>query len=366
MSRIYHHVLVLASTLLLTSCAWFPEPTERAKTIAMPAMNKTLASARANLPVSDRWPRQAWWEIFGSPDLNDLIETAVADNPDLKGVMARLRQSQSLVDEQAAELYPTVEANVSFSAQRFSANSTQAKLAGEHFRQLLLNPFVLRYHLDLWGRDKAALEAAIGKAMAKETELADARLLLSVAVARGYFDLAASTEKQRIAEQLVACYQRLMTLIQVRVDNGLATPAPLLRMQLKLNEARQQLTAVGAEIERQHNQLAALAGKGPDWGRKLVAGLTPLPERLPLPEQLPLHLLAHRPDVIATRLRVQAAAQEIEVARTSFYPDVNLIAFSGLHSVSISDLLLEGSSLAYAVGPTLEFPIFEGGVYGLN
>ena len=85
------------------------------------------------------------------------------------------------------------------------------------------------------------------------------------------------------------------------------------------------------------------------------------PNRLALPADLPLHLLSHRPDVTAARLHAQAAAQEIKVAETAFYPDVNLIAFTGLHSASVTDILLEGSSLAYAVGPSIDFPIFEGG-----
>jgi outer membrane protein TolC len=86
-----------------------------------------------------------------------------------------------------------------------------------------------------------------------------------------------------------------------------------------------------------------------------------MPERLFLPDDLPLRLLAHRPDVLAARLRAEAAAEDIKVARTGFYPDVNLVSFAGLHSVSFSDVLLQGSSLAYAVGPSIEFPIFEGG-----
>lgn len=351
--------IVLSGVLSFNGCAWLPEPSQRAEMISLPKLDK--ASAESGLPVAMNWPAQDWWTLFETPILAHLIETAVTENPDLKTVAARLQQAQAVVDFQAAELYPTVTANASFSAQRFSANSTQAKLAGEHFRLALINPLVLRYHLDLWGRDKAVLEAAIGNAMAGEAELADARLLLSAAVARAYFELAAVAEKLALAEELASCRERLLKLVQVRRDLGLVAIAPLLQAEVELHQARQRVTALRAEIELNKNLLATLAGKGPDWGRAIEAqpGMSAI--RPALPQDLPLHLLAHRPDVRAAHLRVEAAAQEIKVARTAFYPDVNLVSFAGLHSVSISDVLLQGSSLAYAVGPSVEFPIFEGG-----
>ncbi|MCQ8131111.1 TolC family protein, partial [Methylomonas rivi] len=116
-----------------------------------------------------------------------------------------------------------------------------------------------------------------------------------------------------------------------------------------------------AEAALQRNLLAALAGKGADWGREIRIEAGTCTEQAVLPSDLPLRLLSHRPDISAARLQAEAAAEEIKVAETAFYPDVNLIAFTGLHSVSLSDVLLQGASLAYAVGPSIEFPIFEGG-----
>jgi len=352
----------LAALLVsLPGCAWFGDESKRARMMSVPEMSQSLAAVRPSLPAHAPWPQPAWWEAFETPTLNRLIAAALADNPNFKAAAARLRQSQAMVDAQAAELYPTVDANVSFSAERFSANSTQVKLAGENFRQLLINPLVLRYHLDFWGRDQAALEAAVGRSLAVATELADAKLLLASAVAGRYFDLVAASEKRAIAKKIVTDRKALLTLQQVRLATGLVTAAPVLQAKMALNAARQTEAGVRAEVDLQKNLLAALAGKGPDWGRSIVIERGVFPKHLALPADLPLRLLAHRPDVTAARLHAQAAAQEIKVAETAFYPDVNLIAFTGLHSVSLTDLLLQGSSLAYAVGPSIEFPIFNGG-----
>ncbi len=130
---------------------------------------------------------------------------------------------------------------------------------------------------------------------------------------------------------------------------------------IELNAAREIEAAFRAKVDLQRHLLAALAGKGPDWGQSIVVDSSLFPKRLSLPADLPLGLLTHRPDIAAARLHAEAAAEEIKVAETAFYPDVNLIAFTGLHSVSMTDVLLQVASLAYAVGPSIEFPIFEGG-----
>lgn len=351
----------LALLPLLAACAWLGDSSQRATMIAMPPVGRTLSPFTAPQQTANNWPSQTWWKTFAVPPLNRLIETAVADSPRLKVVENRLKQSQAMVDARTADLYPTIDANFSFSAQRYSANSVQAKLAGEHFRQMVINPFVLRYHLDLWGADRAALQAAIGEAMASETEVADARLLLSVAVASNYFSLVSAAEMFALSEKIVSGREQLLKLAQARLNSGLTSDAPLLAAQIELNNARQQTAALRAEIDLQKNLLAVLAGKGPDWGRDITVERGILPHRLSLPQDLPLRLLAHRPDVAAARLRAEAAAEEITIAKAGFYPNVNLFSFAGLHSVSISDVLLQGSSLAYAVGPSIEFPIFEGG-----
>ncbi|MDT8406637.1 MAG: efflux transporter outer membrane subunit [Methylococcales bacterium] len=361
-SQLMRWLIGMALLSGVTACARFDfdKDNAQAQMLDTPQLASTLADSRP-AQVADRWPETRWWQPFGDPILNQLIAAAIADSPTLKVVEARMRQSQARVDATAAELYPTIEANARFSAQRFSANSVQAKFAGEHFRQLLINPLVLRYHLDFWGRDQAALQGAIGRSLALAAELADARLILAATVAAAYFDLKAAVEKQALADRIVADRNILSKLSRVKLNHGLTGEAPLLKAEKALHEANQLAAILRAVVELQKHRLAALVGQGPDWGRTIqVHAQTALPV-LSLPSDLPLKLLSRRPDLTAARLRTEAAAEEIKVARTAFYPDVNLIAFTGLHSVSLTDILLQGSSLAYSVGPSIEFPIFEGG-----
>lgn len=79
-----------------------------------------------------------------------------------------------------------------------------------------------------------------------------------------------------------------------------------------------------------------------------------------LPSTLPSELLGHRPDVVAARWRVEAAAQDIKTAKASFKPGIDLSALVGLASTGIEDLFRSDALLGFG-GPAISLPIFDGG-----
>jgi NodT family efflux transporter outer membrane factor (OMF) lipoprotein len=353
--------LLLLSLLFLgmAGCESLPKPTPRAQLLEMPALKETLQGSH---PIKwGDWPRSEWWRDFHSPALNDLIARALEHNPSLQAAAHRVREAQALAEIRAAELFPSIEASLSLTGQRFSANSVQSKFAGESFVLALFNPLNVRYYLDFWGRNRAALEAALGIAQAKEAELAQARLLLATALARTYFRMVAAAEGQRLSQAMLDLQRQHLDIDQFRVARGLDPKAPLYGAEQKLEQAKQQQAIRRAETEILRAELAALTSHGPDWGRQIPVKATQFPREFPLPKDLPLKLLAHRPDVAAARYLAEAAAQEIKVAKTAFYPNVNLMGFAGLHSANLPDLLFSGQSLAFLAGPVLDLPIFEGG-----
>jgi NodT family efflux transporter outer membrane factor (OMF) lipoprotein len=108
------------------------------------------------------------------------------------------------------------------------------------------------------------------------------------------------------------------------------------------------------------NQIAALMGQGPDRGLKIPVPTLPADSSIALPDQLPLGLLGRRPDVVAARWQVEAAQSDIKVAKTEFYPNINLSAMAGFSSLGFSQFLTQGSKVV-GIGPAIHLPIFEGG-----
>jgi NodT family efflux transporter outer membrane factor (OMF) lipoprotein len=342
-------------------CAPLPPETARAVTKPVPTIDSATQDAVHARWAQDAWPPVSWWQMLGIPELDAAVKIALADNPDLKVVAARVQQGQALVRLREAQQLPSIDARLSTTVERFSRNSIQNKFAGEEFGLILLNPLNLRYHLDFWGRDRAAVAAAVGNARALEAEMADARLLLSTNTARTYIRVAAALEKLQLAELLSQTQRDIRQVTEVRRRHGLDTATAIQAAEISVAANDQRTSTLKAETRLLRDQLAVLAGQGPDWGARAKIGALPGLASLTLPDNLPLSLLARRPDVTAARWRAEAEVQAVKVAKTSFYPDVNLTGFAGLHSVSLTDLFLHGSNLAFAIGPTIELPLFQGG-----
>ncbi|TRW94722.1 efflux transporter outer membrane subunit [Candidatus Methylobacter oryzae] len=363
--RLSGHAAQLSFILLaglLNGCAWLPEDGMRAKLLDMPSLKQTLnADAQAEKIVSE-WPRAQWWQEFHNAELNRLVETALKDSPSLHAAAARLTQAEAVADFQAAEMLPSIGASVELHQRRFSATDFYGPNGGQTFTGAYIDPAVFRYHLDLWGKDKAALEAALGKEKAQASELAMARLMLSTAIARSYIRLCSAEEDVELAQALVKKAEEKMQLAELRWQRGLAAKDSVYAGEQQVEAARQRETTVHNQAQTLRNRLAALAGQGPDWGKNIRVGEIEIAGHLPQPEALSLGLLAHRPDVAAAMWQVESAAQLIKVAKTRFYPDVNLVGFAGLRSLNLKDLFLShGASVAYGIGPTLTLPVFEGG-----
>jgi NodT family efflux transporter outer membrane factor (OMF) lipoprotein len=150
----------------------------------------------------------------------------------------------------------------------------------------------------------------------------------------------------------------ILELTQQRVDAGLENVARVKQSEASLAFARAGIAAAQANVDLARNQIAALAGAGPDRGQALARPHLTAPAALALPSSLPADLLGRRPDVAAARAEVQEAAHGVKAAEADFYPNVNLAAFAGVQSIGLNKLF-EGSAAIVGVSPALSLPVFN-------
>jgi outer membrane protein TolC len=177
--------LLVSTLVLLSGCAWIPKGEPPATYLEPPEMKETLAEVTSRL---EQWPDDRWWEQFNNPELNQLMDAALKDNPGLKMASARLREAQGFVRVEGARLLPFLEADASLTYERISQHGVFAALnpevAGARILLGVINPLSLRYEFDFLGKNRAMLEAALGQAAAEEAELAQVRLHLTTGIAR--------------------------------------------------------------------------------------------------------------------------------------------------------------------------------------
>lgn len=321
------------------------------------AANAAIARARVSTAA---WPTSDWYTRYGDAQLNALIDEAISSNPGLRIVDARMRQATALGTVAESTLVPQLSGGVRTSRQLYSANSTVPKpLAGNWAwsNDASLN---LSYELDFWGKNEATLAAAIGRQRASEVESQAARLMLAVAITQSYLRLSQTWAQLDLAEAVLLQREQLLKLTAQRVHAQLDSSVDLKQAELAVPLAREQMVATREALALGRYQIAALLGAGPDRGDSIARPVMRKSGPTTIPSQLPSELIARRPDLVAQRWRVEAAAQDIKVAKAQFLPSFNLGALIGLQSLGF-DHLLNGASRVTGASSALSLPIFDGG-----
>jgi NodT family efflux transporter outer membrane factor (OMF) lipoprotein len=315
----------------------------------------------ADIPLSDAaWPSADWWKRFNDPQLDALVEEALQGSPTLRAADARVRKALAVAGIANAARLPQVTGDVSVTRERLPEKGlVPPSFGGSWITQGELSAN-LSYDLDLWGRNRSAYESALDEAHASAVDRYGAQLFLSTSIVRAYVQLQLAYDQLDIAKALVAERERVRALTQQRTANGIDSRVELRQAEAALPEARERVIQLEETIALTRNQLAALLGEGPDRGLQIERPRMQSSGALALPSVLPADLIGRRPDIVASRWRVEAARKDIAVAKAEFYPNVNVIAFVGLQAIGLGNLLHAGSTIA-GVSPALRLPIFEGG-----
>ncbi|WP_454753103.1 efflux transporter outer membrane subunit [Cupriavidus necator] len=350
---------VLGAAVLLASCASMKGLKTQA---TVDDANRLAASASLGAtPVSPAaWPERAWWQGFGDPQLDALVEAALAEEPTLRIAAARVRQADALAGGAEAALSPQVNLNARSTRQRFSENGLVPRPLAGSWKWASDVQLGLGYELDFWGKNQATFDAALDRARAAEVDYHAAELILTTSVVRTYLKLDAAYAQRALTEQTYRQRQNTLDLTRQRVAAQLDSRLDMKQAEAALPATRERLAAINEIIALTQNQLAALVGKGPDAGADIRRPQLRDDYAVAVPASLPAELIGRRPDVVAQRWRVEAASHDIKAAKAQFYPNISLTAFAGLQSLSLSDLLTAGSR-TFGIGPAISLPIFDGG-----
>ena len=344
---------IVPMAALAAGCSIPPKPDT-------PPLRDAAPLAGVEAPSGRAWPDAAWWKHYDDAELDALEEKALAGSPTLEVASARFNAAEKAIDIARAETGVTIDGNVQYQRQRLSETGLipPAFLGFTWYSQGDIGA-QFRYDFDFWGRKRAAIEQSVSEARAAEAERASAALGLTTAVADVYFGWQADQARVALMERLVATLERNLRIANLRVEHDVDPPDVLYQARTRLAGAREQRETFLGSARIKQAALAALLGVSPSE----LPALTPKP--LPdvdatLPTDAGIDLLARRPDIAASRWRVEAALRKADQARAAFYPDISISALAGLSSIDM-DKLFEGGSRVFNVSPALHLPIFESG-----
>ena len=368
-------VSLLLAAAGLTGCAVGPDYHRPAALPAQPVPGRFDDATPTNAtlwkvaePLAGQ-PRGPWWQLFGDADLNGLETLALTNNQSLATAAATYEQARDLAAAARAGFYPQLTAggtpNGDVTRQRTSVNEPeQGQPAGlSHTYNTFTAPIYLGWELDLWGRVRRESEAARAQFVASEEDYESARLAVAAEVADDYFSVRTLDEQYQIITNTIDSYQHSYTLTENLRQGGDATDLDVAQAATQLHTAQAQLPDIDLRRAQTLHALAILCGQSPA-GFELDGG-TPLPAVPGIPPSVPSVLLEHRPDIAAAERRMAAANAEVGVAKAAFFPTIRIDGLAGFQSVTASSWF-DWSSRFWSVGPSLQLPLFTGGLNRAN
>ncbi|MBM3107751.1 MAG: AdeC/AdeK/OprM family multidrug efflux complex outer membrane factor [Pseudomonas sp.] len=325
-------------------------------------------------PVAAQWPQgpaysptesanvaaaeQGWRQFFNDPALQQLIQTSLVNNRDLKVAALNIDAYRAQYRIQRADLFPAVSANGSGSRQRMPGNMTQtgdSEITSSYSATL----GVSAYELDLFGRVRSLTEQQLEIYLSSEEARRSTQIALVASVANAYFTWQADQALLKLTEETLKTYEQSYALTLRSNEVGVASALDLSQARTSVEGARVKLAQYQRLVAQDANSLAVLIGTG------LPADL-PAAQNLDsdvlaeVPAGLPSDLLQRRPDIQEAEHLLKAANANIGAARAAFFPSISLTANAGTLSPDM-DGLFKGGSGTWLFQPQINLPIFNAG-----
>lgn len=299
-----------------------------------------------------------WREFFRDPALQRLVETALANNRDLRIAALNVEAYRAQHRIQRAELFPSVSAAGSGTRQRLPADLSstgEAATSGQYSATVGVNA----WEIDFFGRLRSLNQQALEQYFASAEAQRSAQISLVASVANAYLTLQADQQRLQLTRDTLDTYRKSYALTERSFNVGVADALSLSQARTAVQGAEASLAQYARLVAQDRNALALLLGAGVPGD---LPGGAVLEQNLlaEVPAGLPSELLQRRPDLLQAEHSLKAANASIGAARAAFFPNISLTANAGSASSELSGLF-DGGSGTWLFQPQINLPIFTAG-----
>ena len=320
-----------------------------------------VEKAPTSLLIPDGWRNQVgpaaaaeanWWRAFGDPQLNQLVEQALRNNPDILIARSRVDQFRAQLRGAEGDNFPTLNAGVSATRARAISPATGQPLQSTLFQGVLQ----ANYDVDLWGARRHRIDAAQASLEAQQAAASAAELTIASSVAAGYMTLVSLDEQLRVTQATLVTRQNALKLAQRQFETGYASKLEWVQAESEYQTAQAQIPLLQHQIAQQENALSILVGMNP----RHIARQNHFEHVMPqtLPQLMPSQLLQRRPDIVQAERQLLAADASLASSRAQLLPSLNLTASGTLQHSILHDLITDPFRL-WSIGGSILAPILN-------
>jgi len=318
----------------------------------------------------DAIPKGAWWKIYKDPALDDYEQQLLKANQSLIAAADRLKQARSLARVATADFFPQLAADPNAVRERGSGNrplngfapstgnGTKAAVP-PYTENVFTIPFTINWEADVFGRVRRNVEAANATLQSTAADLQNAQLALTAEMAADYFSLRELDAEYQVVKESAGYERKGLELVNQRHSGGIASGLEVAQQATVLDSTVAQLALLQESREQYEHAIAVLLGQPASSFSIPSLPLTATPP--PIPLGVPSDILERRPDVASAERQMAFQNAEVGLARTAFYPHIEISnTGGGWQSTSISSLL-NAPSLFWSIGADALQPILQGG-----
>ncbi|MBB4367695.1 NodT family efflux transporter outer membrane factor (OMF) lipoprotein [Bradyrhizobium sp. cir1] len=307
----------------------------------------------------DAPPSLDWWRGFRSNELTQLMEEAQTVNLDIAAAVSRIVQADAQARQAGAALLPSLSGGGSETYSRTSGSSSSGLTNGGREVVNYSASLSASYQLDFWGQNRDALQSAEETANANRFDRDTVALTTLAAVANAYFQVLASQDRLRTAQNNITSAQRILDAIKDRRKAGTGTDLDVAQQESVLGNQKASVPPLRQTLDQNRNALAVLVSRPPESVR--IAGGSLNSVAIPrVTPGLPSEILTQRPDIRRQEVQLASATANIGNARAQFFPTIQLTGNGGYQSSALVSLFQPHAAFFQLVGSATQ-PIFDGG-----
>lgn len=345
-------IAVSALALALTACQSMrgPEP------VAQTSIPSSYTAAASGTSVAE----QGYKDFFVDQRLLQVLDMALNNNRDLRTATLNIQRAQQAYQITENNQLPTIGASGSVLRQ-----VTPTRDPNNPYSSYNVGLGVTAYELDFWGRVRSLKDNALDSYLATQSSRDATQIALIGQVAQAWLNYSFANANLKLADQTLKTQLESYNLNKKRFDVGIDSELPVRQAQISVETARNDVANYKTQVAQAQNLLNLLVGEQVPSALLPTQRVTRITNTTAFGAGLPSDLLNNRPDIRTAEYRLSAAGANIGAAKARLFPSISLTGNAGYASTDLSDLFKSGS-FVWAVGPSIDLPIFDWGTRQAN
>jgi len=309
-----------------------------------------------------------WWELFQSPDLNEVVTLAIKDSPNPASARATLAQAEEVVVAARGAYYPqinlTAEGTYQYNHSISGAPAAWNSVGSGRNNSLVTSMFnispALSYTPDLFGQNRRLVEQDTALAENQSYQLASAYLTLTADAVTQVITIGSTLAQINAVNDIIAVDNHNLDLVRTAFTAGSVARTDVLSAESQLADDRTLLPPLEQQLSVAQHALSVLVGRAPaEWSPpNFELDTLTLPGELPV--SVPSELVHGRPDILAAEAQLHAAIAAIGVATAQLYPSLTLSPSLAVQTFTAGGRF-DGADLLASMGGSVVTPVFHGG-----